>query len=270
MVFGSPIASGEGFSGTATAGTQSPEIVGPEIRKLGRRTSRLTRTVSKTLRAAETANRRNSGAELRLVKGFTTCACDVASSAGPSTRPAMRPATCTSCPATTTARLWFLFNEPPLYDRHQIGAATATAGRQPPGLAAQPYHAAAGLDLAAAGQLTAQVESAAEKAAAAGLRALAATRPPGPVYAVAVVVKAVSLPSDLAGILRSHAWMHAAEGVLYRQAVLAGAAGCGWMTHAVEQAVNALGRVAGRPWRRFEKDAARAALALLATVAPGS
>ena len=145
----------------------------------------------------------------------------------------------------------------------------------PPGLVAQPYHAAAGLDLAAAGQLIGQVESAAENAAAAGLRALAATRPPGPVRAVAVVVKAVSVPGDLAGILRSHAWMHAAEGVLYRQAVLAGAAGCGWITYAVEQsglptaeqAINALGRVAGRPWRRLEKDAARAALAFLASEA---
>lgn len=156
-------------------------------------------------------------------------------------------------------------------------AAPQFAGRReinlvPPGLVVQPYHAAADLDLAAAGQLIAQVEAAAEKAAAAGLRALAAVRPAGPVRAVAVVVKAVSVPGDLAGILRSHAWMHAAEGVLYRQAVLAGAAGCGWTAHAVEQsalptaeqAVSALGRVAGRPWRRSEKDAARAALALLA------
>jgi hypothetical protein len=160
-------------------------------------------------------------------------------------------------------------------------AAPQFAGRReielvPPGLVAQPYHAAAGLDLAAAGHLIAQGESAAEKAAAAGLRALAATRPPGRVRAVAVVVKPVSMPGDLARILRSHAWMHAAEGVLYRQAMLAGAAGCGWMTHAVEQsvlpaaeqAVNALGQVAGRPWRRSEKDAARAALAFLAPAAP--
>jgi hypothetical protein len=143
----------------------------------------------------------------------------------------------------------------------------------PPGLVSQPYHAAVGLDLATARQLIAEVESAAEQAAAAGLRALAATRPLGPVRGVAVVVKAVSVPGDLAGVLRSHAWMHAAEGVLYREAVLAGAARCEWMTHAVEQsalpaaeqAVDALGRVAGSPWRRIEKDAARAALALLAT-----
>jgi hypothetical protein len=142
----------------------------------------------------------------------------------------------------------------------------------PPGLDAQPYHAAADMDLTAAGELIAAVESAAEQAAAAGLRAVATAPGLGAVRAVAVVVKAVSVPSDLAGILRSHAWMHAAEGVLYREAVLAGAARCGWTAHGVEQsalpdaeqAINAIGLAAGRPWRRPEKDAARAALAVLA------
>ena len=120
-----------------------------------------------------------------------------------------------------------------------------------------------------------QVESAAEKAAAAGLRTVAAASSPDPVRAVAVVVKAVSMPGQLAGILRSHAWMHAAEGVLYREAVLAAAAECRWTARAVEQstlpaaeqAINALGRAAGPPWRRVEKDAARAALALLTAAA---
>ena len=141
----------------------------------------------------------------------------------------------------------------------------------PPGLDAQPYHAAASMDLAAAGELIAQTESAAEKAAAAGLRSVAAALPATAVRAVAVVVKAVSLPGDLAGILRSHPRMHAAEGVLYREAVLAAVTECGWTARAVEQsalpvaeqAINALGPVAGPPWRRIEKDAARAALTLL-------
>jgi hypothetical protein len=43
----------------------------------------------------------------------------------------------------------------------------------PPGLGAQPYHAAASMDLIDAGELIAQTESAAEKAAAAGLRTVA-------------------------------------------------------------------------------------------------
>jgi len=141
----------------------------------------------------------------------------------------------------------------------------------PPGLPAQPYHAAAALDLSEAEQLIAQVERAAEEAAAAGLRALAAAAAAGAPHAVAVVVKPAAVPDHLAGVLRSHAWMHAAEGVLYRQAVLAAASGCGWPAHAVEQsalpaagqALGELGQAAGRPWRRAEKDAARAALTLM-------
>ena len=143
----------------------------------------------------------------------------------------------------------------------------------PPGPAAQPYHAAAGMELAAAGELIARVESAAEKNAAAGLLAMADAAQAGAVRAVAVVVKVVSAPGDLVGILRSHAWMHAAEGALYRQAVLAAATGRGWPARAVdqsalpsaEQVLGALGQAAGRPWRRLEKDAARAALTLLTT-----
>jgi hypothetical protein len=141
-----------------------------------------------------------------------------------------------------------------------------------PGLEAQPYHAAAGLDLAAAAQLIGQVGRTAEEAAAAGLRSVADLLPAGARTEVAVVVKAVSVPDRLPDILRSHAWMHAAEGVLYRQAVLAAAQECGWTPRAVERSslpeaapdLAELGRAAGRPWRHIEKDAARAALVILA------
>ncbi len=91
------------------------------------------------------------------------------------------------------------------------------------------------------------------------------------IVGVAVVVKAVSVPDSVAAVLRSHAWMHAAEGVLYRDAVLAAARRCGLPAHAVDTTalpeaddiLRDLGRDAGRPWRRLEKDAARAALTLL-------
>ena len=144
-----------------------------------------------------------------------------------------------------------------------------------PGLPAQPYHAAADLDLAAAGQMIGQVGHSAEQAAAAGLRALADLLPPRAIPAVAVVVKAVPVPDRLPDVLRSHAWMHAAEGILYRQAVLAAAQECGWQAHAVESSllptaepdVTVLGQAAGRPWRRTEKDAARAAITVLAQTA---
>jgi hypothetical protein len=139
-------------------------------------------------------------------------------------------------------------------------------------LPAQPYHAAADLGLAAAEEMIGQVERGAEEAAAAGLRGAAGGLPAGAaVLGVAVVVKAVSLPASLADIMRSHAWMHTAEGMLYRDAVLDAARRCGWAAHAVEmsslpdaeQSLGVIGRAAGHPWRRIEKDAARAAITLL-------
>lgn len=153
--------------------------------------------------------------------------------------------------------------------RREIGLATAD-------LPGQPYHEAAGLALADAEDLIGRVEQYAERAAADALLALAGELPPGTagggtVGGVAVVVKPVALPGSLAAVLRSHAWMHAAEGVLYREAMLAGARSNGWVAHAVDEAalpdagpeLAALGGAAGRPWRRYEKDAARAAMTLL-------
>ena len=142
----------------------------------------------------------------------------------------------------------------------------------PGALPAQPYHAAAGLELAAAQEMIGRVERGAEEAAAAGLRAVADSLPAAAaVHGVAVVVKAVLVPGLVADVMRSHAWMHAAEGVLYREAVLAAARRCGWAAHAVEQSslpaadhvLATIGIAAGRPWRRIEKDAARAAITML-------
>jgi hypothetical protein len=151
----------------------------------------------------------------------------------------------------------------------------------PADLPAQPYHAAADLAIAAAESMVGRGEAAAEQAALAALRSAvsglagsgpaASDRTAAGIAGVAVVVKAVSVPGTVAGVLRSHAWMHAAEGVLYREAVLAAARAGGWPAHAVaaaalppaEEILVRLGAAAGRPWRRQEKDAARAALTLL-------
>ncbi|HTS95813.1 MAG TPA: hypothetical protein VMI33_04265 [Streptosporangiaceae bacterium] len=179
----------------------------------------------------------------------------------------------------------------------KVNGRAAFAGRWeeplvPSGLPAQPYHAAAYLDAAAAEDMVGRGEQAAEEAAMAALGAATAglrtaagpgvsaagpgvpagSRPAAAdIVGVAVVVKAVSVPGSVATVLRSHAWMHAAEGVLYRDAVLAAARRCGLRAHAVDAAtlpeaddiLRDLGRDAGRPWRRIEKDAARAALTLL-------
>lgn len=141
----------------------------------------------------------------------------------------------------------------------------------PAALPVQPYHAAAELDEAAAERLVAQVDKAAEETAVEILESALNELTESAVCGVAVVVKPVSVPPDVGRILRSHAVMHAAEGVLYREAVLAAARRCGWTSHAVDESVlpaaedvvQDLGRAAGRPWRRIEKDATRAALTLL-------
>jgi len=135
----------------------------------------------------------------------------------------------------------------------------------------EAYHAAADLTVADADELIKRTEQAAEAGGVAALHAAQASLPAGEVVGVAVVVKAVSVPASTARVLRSHAWMHAAEGVLYREAMLAAARKRGWTAHAVElaaltdlhQELVAIGRAAGRPWRRIEKDAAAAALHLL-------
>jgi hypothetical protein len=131
----------------------------------------------------------------------------------------------------------------------------------------QPYHAAAA-DPGNAGRLVSEVEQAAQQAAVAALAKAAHGRP---VLGIAVVVKPVSAPSDIAAVLRSHAWMHAAEGALYRESVLSAGRQLDWTVRAVDAAtlsaedeiVAAIGAAAGRPWRRAEKDATRAALTLL-------
>lgn len=141
----------------------------------------------------------------------------------------------------------------------------------PPEVERQAYHAAMNLSTAEADELVRQTEQAAEAGGVAALRAAEAGLQTGEVIAVAVVVKAVFVPASTAQVLRSHAWMHAAEGVLYREAILAAGRACGWTAHAVDSTalvelhheLDAIGRAAGRPWRRIEKDAAAAALHVL-------
>lgn len=137
----------------------------------------------------------------------------------------------------------------------------------PDGVPDQPYHAAAA-EPGNAARLVSEVEQAVEQAAVAALTEAAHGRP---VLGIAVVVKPVSAPSDIAAVLRSHAWMHAAEGALYREGVLSAGRQLGWVVRAVDAAtlraedelVAAIGATVGRPWRRAEKDATRAALTLL-------
>jgi hypothetical protein len=63
-----------------------------------------------------------------------------------------------------------------------------------------------------------QIGRGTKQTAAAGLRTPADPLPPGAISAMAVVVKAASVPDRLPDVLRSHTWMHAPERIVYRQA----------------------------------------------------
>jgi hypothetical protein len=155
------------------------------------------------------------------------------------------------------------------------------AGRDP-GEPPFVYHAARGLSLPAAERLVrgAAVESRA-RATAALEAVLAALRERGvEVAASGIVVAGRSLAADLPAILASHSRIHSAEGELYRDAirqacealsipVRAVRAGelqaraarlLGIDERALPERLAAIGREAGRPWAKDQKDALLAAL----------
>jgi len=147
---------------------------------------------------------------------------------------------------------------------------------------AQPYHAAAGLPLAAATALVQDATRSAYELAAAAVAGLVRTHQ---VVAVAVVAGAGSVREDLPleRALAAHAMLHAAEGELYRDALADAADALGLpVTLVAPRETPALGRrllgcddaelrvrltelgkPLGRPWTRDHKDALVAALAAL-------
>lgn len=169
---------------------------------------------------------------------------------------------------TGSAVIIALSDEPP----RPVYAGRLDAAIMPEDFDAAVYHSASGLAESAADQLVTRAEQLAESGGMAALRAARADLPAAAsVLGVAVVTKPVSVPPTTAQVLRSHAWMHAAEGLLYREAMLAAARRCGWPARAVDPGslpdcgdeLTNIGRAAGRPWRKIEKDAARAAFSLL-------
>jgi hypothetical protein len=163
-----------------------------------------------------------------------------------------------------------------------------------PELPRQPYHAAEGVPAGEAEALVARVVTAAREGARSALAALVddvarAGSEPGRWTLAALTVRANgarSLPDTVAGVLASHAAMHAAEGQLYRdalaeaaadmgldvvvharddtQAIAEAAAALGTDADTVAQVVAALGSAVGPPWRKEHRLAAAAALAELA------
>jgi len=157
-----------------------------------------------------------------------------------------------------------------------IGADRGFAGRwtvdlSAPGLPVQLFHAAAGLRDAEA--VVRDGVAAVGAVAAERLDALLAGLD-GPVV-VAVVVGEHPVPDDVpvTRILAVHTLMHAAEGQLFRDAVLDAAVARGLVAHGVARraaerllagdlagAVARIGAAAGRPWRKEQKLATVAAL----------
>lgn len=161
---------------------------------------------------------------------------------------------------------------PEVVDRRRIELAD--------GVPKQPYHAAENLPLPKAEALLARCREATWSQAR---RALEEIRRAHSIRACAVLQAAGRALPDLAGILASHALIHTAEGVFYREALAetAGelklkvrairerelaaicAAELKLAPTALEERLAGWGRALGPPWRQDEKFAALAAWLLL-------
>ncbi|MEU8251686.1 hypothetical protein [Nonomuraea sp. NPDC048916] len=157
-----------------------------------------------------------------------------------------------------------------------------------PALPDQPYHAAAGLALGEAASLIARVEGSARAAArdalarAAGELTDRGHEPVGVALDLgAVGAGRMALPEDLGAVLGKHHFLHGAEGELYHEALVDGARSLGLAVGRYDfkvlgdtaapvlgpgaaDLVGSLRAQVGPPWTRDHKDAALAALLLLA------
>jgi hypothetical protein len=159
---------------------------------------------------------------------------------------------------------------PRILDRRRIVIADAEL----PG-SRQPYHAAAGLPLAAAEAL---VRNAIESSRALALEALAAAvnslRREGHEVAVCAVLFGAAKPlPPPESILASHALIHTAEGVMFRDVLAWAANRSQFRLECIREKeldaeslrkIGSLGRLIGPPWTQDQKFATVAALRALA------
>jgi hypothetical protein len=149
-----------------------------------------------------------------------------------------------------------------------------------------PYHAAEGLEPSAAHKSVNESIAAAHRLARAGIEGvIARLKTAGhSVRAAGVLVGTGMPPWTTEEILAVHVRMHKAEGELFRDALVAGAQGCGLVLErlpdktaldaaavklkvtpsALASQLNTLGKAAGAPWTKDQKEAAAAALVALA------
>src|SRR5262245_12806828 len=144
--------------------------------------------------------------------------------------------------------------------------------------AKQPYHAAEGLEPADAEDVVARALDSARRRSVAELRAAAErAREAGHRIAGCAVLMKDPLPAwSVAEVLAVHFRMHKAEGVMFREALAAAAGSCGLPLVALHEAelpeppsaLVALGRSAGAPWGKDQKQAALAAWLALTGASP--
>jgi hypothetical protein len=135
----------------------------------------------------------------------------------------------------------------------------------------QIYHAVGDLPPARAETMVRRAIDVVTEIAIGHLRSI--IRSLGTVDAVGVIVGDFPVPDSLASILAAHTLMHAAEGALFRDALLDAAKTCRipgiavsrnqakqWLGGGYADAVAAVGSAAGRPWRQDHKLATVAAI----------
>jgi hypothetical protein len=152
----------------------------------------------------------------------------------------------------------------------------------------QPYHVAASLGAQRGRAIVERCAARAEELAIEGLRGLAEEIAPSRLTSCAILTSKRTEPLDLEKTLRSHALIHAAEGLLFREAIARAAVACGLELHVVaesdalataaaawrrkpadiERRLTDLRRTVGAPWTRDEKLATLAALLALHDSAP--
>jgi hypothetical protein len=150
----------------------------------------------------------------------------------------------------------------------------------PASLPRQPFHA-----VAEDGAPRALIAEVADSARDLALRAIwAATGDGHSVVTASVAIGRSPIPDNLERILRSHSLLHAAEGELYRTAIAEAAdsaglrvvrfqnhearseaaAALGCSLEQLEEDLARIGKLAGKPWTKDEKDATAAAILALA------